>query len=175
MAQVEGCFDVSKAAFSQSRRHNHMRFNDIIIIDAPSHAVWQYVGSPDLWSLFHSKAERAKQLSSSGGTVGSLYEIEFRMGSKTTPTRCEIIDLRIGSMIQVKSVADQIQGDCQAHLTYELEDMGQRTKVTERIDMSDSRIPFFFRAIIWLISRFGRPTGETTLMQLKRMVEEECS
>ena len=151
-----------------------MRFNDTIIIEASSDTVWQYVGSPDLWSLFHSKVERANQLSSSGGIVGSLYEIEFRMGSKTTPTRCEIIDIRIGRMIQLKSVADQVQESHQAHLTYELEDMGQRTKVTERIDMVDSCIPFFFRAIIWLISRFGRRAGETTLMRLKRLVEEEC-
>jgi hypothetical protein len=29
-----------------------------------------------------------------------------------------------------------------------------------------------FRVIIWLISRFGRPQGETTLGKLKRMAEE---
>ena len=154
-------------------RWNLMQFNDTIIIEACCDVVWQYVGSPDLWSLFHVKVERAKQLDSSSGRVGSLYEIEFRMGSKTTPTRCEIVDLRIGRMIQVRSVANRGQESYQAHLTYELEDMGHQTKVTERIDTVDSHIPLFFRAVIWLISRFGKPTGETTLMRLKRMVEDE--
>ena len=55
---------------------------------------------------------------------------------------------------------------------YELKDLGTRTKVYEQIDIDDPQINIFFRAVIWLISRLGSPAGETSLMKLKRIIEE---
>ena len=45
--------------------------------------------------------------------------------------------------------------------------------VNEQVDMAAPEINIFVRAIIWLVSRFGRPVGETNLMKLKRIVEDK--
>ncbi len=150
-----------------------MKLTETIIIEAPSEAVWKLVGSPDLWSLFHAKAERAKAIDGADGRVGSLYEIDFRLGSKVNPTQCEIVDLRVGRMIRVESAGTVKGKDYRTLITYELDDQGRRTKVTERIEAFDTHIPWYFRALIWVISRIGTPQGKTSLMQLKDIVEKE--
>lgn len=151
-----------------------MLFRDTIVIDAPADRVWEYVGSPDLWELFHVKASSCKQISAQRGRIGSKYEIVFRMGKRTTPSRCEIIDLRPGSMIQVLSTtSDPARPTTTAKLTYTLENIGSKTKVEERDQIIDPKINIFIRALAWFIFRFGQPAGETTLTKLKRIIEDE--
>lgn len=153
-----------------------MLFKDSIVIDASPNKVWNYLGSPNLWGLFHAKAGKCEQISSQGGRVGSVYAIEFRLGAKTTPTRCEIVDLQPNEMIQVhSSVTDPSQRAASATLTYELEDRGGRTRVRERVEITLPELSMVWRVIIWFISRFGHGVGESTLINLKKIVEEGCS
>jgi uncharacterized protein YndB with AHSA1/START domain len=150
-----------------------MRLKDSIVINASPNKVWKYVGSPDRWGLFHAKVDGCELISGQGGRLGSVYTIGFRMGAKTTPTRCEIVDMQPGAMIQVRSTdVDPSQPGASATLTYELDDLGSRTRVRERVEFFVPGVNVVFRVIIWLISRFGRPQGETTLGKLKRMAEE---
>lgn len=103
-----------------------MLFTDSIVIDAPPDKVWQYVGSPDLWGLFHEKGGKCERISPQGDRVGSLYSMDFRMGQETASTRCEILDLKPGTMIRLKStVVNPGQPNRSAMLMYELEDLGQ--------------------------------------------------
>ena len=154
-----------------------MRLEDKVVIDAPADEVWKYVGSPEMWPLFHVKAGECRQVSPQPDVIGSLYDIEFRLGSKTALTRCEIVECRIGRLISIRSTLPEPDGQSgrslSACITYELEDLGRTTRVTEQSEFTSPGIPFLFRPLIWLISRFGKPTGETTLMRLKMLVEEE--
>ena len=153
-----------------------MRLKDEVVIEATSDKVWEYVGSPEMWPLFHAKAGECKQVSPQADVIGAQYEIEFRLGSKTAVTRCEIIDRRVGRLIIVKSTLPetnrQTERPISACMTYELEDFGHTTKVTEGIDISGASIPLILRPLIWFITRFGKPSGKTTLIRLKRVVEE---
>jgi uncharacterized protein YndB with AHSA1/START domain len=149
-----------------------MRIKESIVIEVPIDKVWPYIASPDLWSLFNVKIAKCEQISEQGGRTGSTYAIDFRMGTKTTSTHCEIIDLQVGKIIQVRSTFSDSNQHASGTLTYELEDLGFKTKVSERSDFVLPDINIFVQAIIWLISRFGRPEGETNLQKLKRIVEE---
>lgn len=151
-----------------------MLFKDSIVIDASPDKVWKYIGSPDLWSQFNAKVDGCEQTSLQGGRIGSVYTMGFRMGKRTTPTRCEIVDLRPGEMIQVQSTStDPSQRAASATLTYVLEDLGARTRVRERVEYVIPKLGIVWRAIIWFVSRFGHHVGETTLMKLKKVVEGE--
>ncbi len=154
-----------------------MKLKDEVVIDAPSDKVWEYVGSPEMWPLFHVKTGECRQASPQPDVIGSLYDIEFRLGSKTSRTRCEIVDRRIGRLISIRSTLPEPDGQSgrslSACITYELEDQGRTTRVKEQIEFTSMSIPMICKPLIWLISRFGKPTGETTLMRLKKMVEED--
>lgn len=153
-----------------------MKLNDEIVIEATSDKVWQYVGSPEMWPLFHAKAGHCKQVSFQADAVGAKYDIEFRLGPKTSATRCEIEDRRIGRLITVKSTfphsSRQTEQTASVYMTYELEDLGRTTKVTEDIDISSVSIPLLLKPLIWFLTKFGKPREETTLMKLKRIIEE---
>jgi uncharacterized protein YndB with AHSA1/START domain len=153
-----------------------MLHQDSIVIHASPDKVWEYLALPELWELFHAKVDGCKLVSTQGGRVGSVYTIGFRLGNRTTPTRCEIIDLRPGQMIQVQSVVvDPAKPGPSATITYELDDLGTETRVRERIEIAAPEMNVFLRAFLgflfWFFSRFAQPTGETTLMKLKAIVE----
>jgi hypothetical protein len=153
-----------------------MNLKKAILIAAPCDAVWEYVGSPEIWPLFHVKAGECERISSQADEIGSVYQIEFRLGSKTSLTRCEIVEYRIGRLITVKSSLPKSEDhrgrQRSARVTYELQDRGRETRVTERIDLSGSGMGLILQAVVWLIYQVGTPTGEATLMRLKRIVEE---
>ncbi len=153
-----------------------MKFKDVVTIDGAAEKVWEHVGSPELWPLFHVKTRECRHVSGQPNAIGALYDMEFRLGSRVALTRCEVVEYRVGRAIKVTSMlptTDRKSGRrLSARLTYELEDLGRQTRVREEIDFDSSGIPWFFRPLVWLISRVGKPTGETTLMRLKRLVEE---
>jgi len=57
-------------------------------------------------------------------------------------------------------------------MTYELEDLGFETKVSERVDLDLPGINVLLRLLMWLFMRLGKPSGETSLVRLKRILEE---
>ncbi len=154
-----------------------MKFTDSVWINAASHKVWEYVGSLETWPryCFYAKTGTCVQISPEGGVVGSLYQMETGSGSRIRSTHCEIVDLRPGSMIAVKLTVTggRMQGEA-LQVSYELKDEGFRTKVTERVvmtDHSDFRITLNSKVIGWLIGRFCRLAGVTNLQRLKGIVE----
>ena len=154
-----------------------MKIRDEVTIDESADKIWEYVGSPETWPLFHVKAGECRHVSGQADAIGALYEMEFRLGSKASMTRCEIVECRTGRLIALRSTlptTDRKSGRrISARLTYEMEDLGRQTRVREEIDFDSSLIPLVFRPLFWLILRFGKPRGETTLMRLKRIIEEE--
>ena len=151
-----------------------MLYKDSVVIDATSDKVWEYVGEPDLWGLFHAKLDSCEKISGQSGRIGSEYAMVFRLGAKRLPTRCKIVDLRPAAMIQVLSTAsDSNRPPISAMLNYSLHDLGAKTRVDERIEVLAPKINLLIRAVVWLISRFGWSAGDTTLMRLKKIVEED--
>lgn len=47
----------------------------------------------------------------------------------------------------------------------------QATRVEHTVDFAGAGFPLWARAIMWLISRFGHPSGEGILEPLKRVCE----
>ncbi len=151
-----------------------MLYKNCIVADVPIYKVWKYVGSPDEWSQFHPKLVSCERISEQGGRIGSVYAMVFRMGTRTMPMRCEIIDLQPGATIQVESVGcDSRQRVVSAVLTYSLQDLGAKTRIDERIEITSPRLNRIIRAVVWLTSRFGWTQGDTTLQKLKKIAEED--
>ena len=152
-----------------------MKLKESILINATPEVVWEYVGSPEHWSLFHAKASDTKLVSRQGGVVGSRYEMQMSAGGRLSPSIGEIIDIQTDRLICLGSTVEPKRGEeAVGVITYELEDLGSLTKVYERVQIETGHINFLWRAILWFISQFGRPRGETCLMKLKRIVEENA-
>jgi hypothetical protein len=155
-----------------------VRITDKVEINATADRIWEYVGSPQMWPLFHVKAGECRPVGPGAETIGSVYDIEFRLDSRTAMTRCEIVDIRVGRLISVKSVLPKSERrggrELSGRITFEVEDLGRQSRVREELEFTSAGIPILLRPLVWLISRFGTPAGETTLMRLKRIVEGDA-
>jgi len=88
--------------------------------------------------------------------------------------QCEIMDVRPGAMIQtLATTSDPTQPKTSTMLTYTLCDLGSKTEVQEHAEILEPKLNLLVRILVWLIHRIGKPQGETTLMRLKRIVEEK--
>jgi hypothetical protein len=94
------------------------------------------------------------------------------LGARFVQMRCEITDLSPGRRIELQSIA-AVAGKPDEHsiVTFDLEDLGMQTRVTEQVKMELKGIGILWRVVIWLIGRFGQPQGEATLGRLKKVVE----
>ena len=150
-----------------------MRIKASIQIDAAPDVIWGYLGVPESWDLFHVKARNTKLISPQGGRVGARYEMQMSAGRRTRLSTCEIIEFQTNSLIRLKStLEDEFGHKGSAVMTYELQDLGSGTKVDETIDFDTRHINIFFRMIIKWVAVMGRPKGESSLMKLKRIVEQ---
>ena len=149
-----------------------MKKKESILIDASIEDVWKYIGTPDSWSQFHAKARDTKLISKPGGRIGARYEMRFSAGHRTSLSTCEIIDIQTNVLISVRSNLDERGQKGSAVMTYEIEELGSGTKVDETIDFDTRHINIFFRMIIKWVAVMGRPKGESSLMKLKRIVEQ---
>lgn len=153
-----------------------MLIKDSIVINASPDKVWKYVGLPEQWGLFYNQVDGCELVSHDSGRIGSVYTIGFGTGDEKNPTRCTIVDLQPGRMIQVQSVAaDPTKPLQSAMITFALEDQGTRTRVRVRIEIAAPGTSVLVRALlsllVWFFSCFGYQVGEPTLMKLKRIVE----
>jgi uncharacterized protein YndB with AHSA1/START domain len=154
-----------------------MRFTSAISINAPSRKVWNFVSSPEVWSIIWAKAGKCEQVSPEGGEVGSLYDMELQQGPNVTILHGEIVGLCPGSMIAVRWTMGHdvpyLSRKLTYHFTYELNDDGFGTKVTERFEMTGFGVPIDWAAKLvgWLTYPFQWLARNTCLQRLKRVVE----
>jgi hypothetical protein len=165
-----------------------MTFTDSIWIDAPSHKIWRFVSSLDVWPLLLAKKGkcRSRQQTPVSGVLGAISRIELEIGRESAWTRwdMEIVEIYPESMITVKMTMDgedrgmnqrwASQAASELQVTYVLKDEGFRTKVIEEVELTsalDGRINLVVKGIGWLIYRFRKLAGRTNLQRLKGIAE----
>lgn len=175
--------DGTEIIYSRQRfrmeRATAMRFTSAISINARSGTVWEFLSSPEVWPLLYARAGKCEQVGPEGGNVGSLYDMELQQGSKVAIIQGEIVGLCPGSMIAVRWARDDdsryLPGKMTYQFTYELEDDGFATKVTERFEMADFAVPIHIvwavKLMGWLMYPFQRLARNTCLQRLKAVVE----
>jgi len=161
-----------QTAYTYGNPVANMRLNDSIIIAASADRVWEYLRSPELWNLFDDKVHGCRLTSGQDGRIGAVYDIERRLGTRVTTMRGSICELQPCRTICTREMMPD-SDEPAAVITYRLDDLGSSTRVTALAEIRLPRMNVCFRALIWFVSRFGSPLGETALMKLKRIVETE--
>ena len=144
-----------------------MRIVQRSVIDRPAAQVWAHVIRPESFRRWNDKI-------SSLDAVG-----EFRVGEPFTTH----FDWR-GRALQCASVPTEIEAGRVLELRHSavigpgvppnllirqritLEPHGDRTTVTKLISFENDDTPWFLRALIWFITRFGAPTAPDPLKTL---------
>lgn len=100
------------------------------------------------------------------------YSVIFELSGKVDELRAEFTHYEPPSKLVIRMTGGKFPRDAYAEEMYELsEDRGQ-TLLTQRVIVQNSGINVFFRLIIFIIRRFGRPVEKRFLGTLKELVEK---
>ena len=106
--------------------------------------------------------------------LGYRYTISYRMHNNAqtatlnaeficfeSPTKLAIRLLEQSSSVPGRMIEEQ----------YEMEERDGGTFLTQTIQVENSGINIFFRALIWAIQKWGKPTGKPYLAELRDLIE----
>ena len=144
-----------------------MRIRQRTLIDRPAAQVWRHVIRPESFRRWNDKI-------SSLDAVG-----EFRVGQPFTThyvwngrrMQCASIatDIEEGRLLALRHsalVGPGIPPDLEIRQRITLEPRGGRTVVTKLVAIDNDGMPWYLRALVWVVSRFGAPTGPDPLKVL---------
>ena len=144
-----------------------MRIRQRTVIDRPAAQVWRHVIRPESFRRWNDKV-------SGLDAVG-----EFRVGQPFTTHY-----LWHGKALQCASIATDIQAERLLELRHTavvgpgvppqleirqritLHPRGARTAVTKVVAIDNDGMPWYLRALVWFVTRFGAPTDADPLKAL---------
>jgi len=148
-----------------------VKLRERITISAPPDVLWPFLADPVQMSLWNDKIVAVDRDSDQPVRTGETFNMIYRMRSKESECVVTVRDVQPGAAVTYEHVAEWRGKPQIVHQTLRLKSTGNQTRVTEEIDLAKAGIPLPFRLLIWVINRFGKPTGEMPLEKLKRLVE----
>jgi uncharacterized protein YndB with AHSA1/START domain len=152
-----------------------MVIQDKVLINASPEQVWTVISDPELVPLWNKKATDIVIISSGDPRPGYKYRISYVMSKKKTEMRAEIVEYdkpsRLLNRMEEKNQEDLLSTRRWMEEVYLLTEKNGGTLLEQKIIVHNSGINIFFRCLIWLITKLGKPTGKKYLVELKELVE----
>lgn len=145
-----------------------------VLIKAPPESVWNFLVNPENFPLWNPKVKAVELVSTMGPQRGFRYNIRFQMRERSQPADFQAVfeEFEPFSRLVIRQTEGCSPEKRVIRESYLLAKDEMGTLLTQTIDLSESRINIIFRAIIWLIQRWGRPTGTPYLEVLRDLVEK---
>ena len=148
-----------------------MILQDTVQIKSPPEKVWIFIEEPERMKVWNPKIQRISSISWGERTVGYRYRITYAMRKKTSEFLAEIVEYRKPERLVIRLTEGNLSSGSYTDEIYRLSRTAEGTLLEQRIEVHNSGINFFFRLLIAFISRFGKPTGQKYLENLKELVE----
>lgn len=153
-----------------------MVIEDKIKINASPVEVWPYVADPEMHELWNPKIKKYTPVSPGKYAVGFRYRMTYLMSNKEIVMEAEIKSYEM-PVLFVAEMVELIKTDSKSYErrvveSYQLTDLGGVTLLEQHVEVINSGIHLFFRFLIWLIMKIGKPQGKRYLQKLKELVEE---
>lgn len=151
-----------------------MRHHDQITIARPPEIVWDFVADPARVQQWNPKLTRVTPLSWGERGVGTRFRASYTMSGKSRDFTVEIIayDKPRALTVQLRLDSSAVPWNCVMEERYELVARNGHTELHQRVQAINTGIPWYWRLVIALVSRFGTPVGTPYLQQLKQLVEQ---
>lgn len=148
-----------------------MKLVDAIEIDAAVTDVWPLVADPARHPQWNEKARAVTRDRSGPVSLGEQFEMTYAMSGRENISRVEVTDLQPSERAEFSHTIDDGRRVQRVVERYELQSQRDGTQLTQTVDMSGAGIPWLLKPLVWLITRIGKPQGETVLERLKRIAE----
>lgn len=142
-----------------------------IHIAAPPDAVWPHVADPERMRAWNPKLVAVRRAARGEVRAGERYAVTYRMSGKEQEMEAEVFRCEHPAALEIRNRSAGWPADRYVTELYELSAHDAGTTLRQTIDFGRAAIPLWARALIWLISRVGKPTGPTYLETLRQRVE----
>jgi hypothetical protein len=152
-----------------------MRLVDNIFIRRPAATVWAFLKNPANMPLWNSKVKRVSPSSFNGPRQGYRYAITYQMHERSRASEylAEFVHFEPPSKLVIRQVGGLLPRNGVIDERYELMEREGGAFLTQSIHIDHSGINIFFRLLIWLIQRLGKPKGKRYLETLRDIVERD--
>ena len=152
-----------------------MKLVDSIFINLPAKTVWSFLQNPENMPLWNPKVKRVSPASFAQPGQGYRYAITYQMHerAKASEFLAEFVHYEPPSKLVIRLTGSFAPHDMVIEEIYELTGRDEGTLLTQTIGIDNSGINIFCRFLIWLIQRWGKPTGTRYLETLRDCITSE--
>ena len=154
-----------------------MKIVENIFINCPPDTVWTFLIDPQNMLLWNPKVKRVSP--SNFGTPGPAYRyaITYQMRDNTNASEfnAEFVEFHPPARLVINLTGTFAPHDRMIEEIYKLSEQGNGTFLTQTIHIDSSGINIFFRCLIWVIRRWGKPVGPRYLEGLRDIIETKQS
>ncbi|MBI5632494.1 MAG: SRPBCC family protein [Nitrospirae bacterium] len=152
-----------------------MKLINSIYIARPAGAVWAFLEDPANMLRWNPKVKHVSPSSFSEPQHGYRYAITYQMHERARAAEflAEFTHFEPFSKLVIRHTGGLAPHDRVIEEIYELSEREGGTFLTQTILIENSGINLFFRFLIWIIQRWGKPAGKPYLETLKEIVESD--
>jgi len=148
-----------------------MAIRGTVTISAPASSVWPFIADPVLESAWNPKIVAVDRDRTGPVELAERFGMAFVMSGKESRCEAEVIECHPPNRLLYRYRMANESRPGSVEISYDMSQTPTGTKLIQTIDMSGMRIPILLRALIALLTRFGRPTGMPYLEMLRENVE----
>jgi hypothetical protein len=153
-----------------------MKLVDSIFINRPAGTVWAFLENPANMLLWNPKVKHVSPSSFSVPQQGYRYAITYQMheNARASEFLAEFVHFEPFSKLVIRHTGGLSPRDRVIEEVYELSERDGGTFLTQTIHIENSGINIFLRFLIWIIQRWGKPTGKPYLAALRDIIERDA-
>ena len=153
-----------------------MKLVNSIFINRPPEAVWACLENPEYMLLWNPNVKHVSPSCFADPGSGYRYAITYQMGENAIASefQAEFVRFEPWSKLVIRHTGGlSAPQDRVIEETYELQERGAGTFLTQTICVENSGINVFLRLLIWVIQKWGKPAGKPYLGTLRDIIERD--
>lgn len=152
-----------------------MRFREQVVTTASPERAWELIADVSIHGLWNSHIVDTQVGVSGGAVVGMRYRITYELNGRRNEYDAEVVELEPSRRF-VARLEERYKGDG-ANLSrymierYTLEPRGSGARVVHDVRVFNDGVPWYLRALVWLVMTTGRPVGRTIMQEFAALAE----
>jgi len=150
-----------------------MKLVNSIFINRPTGTVWAFLEKPENMQLWNPKVINVSASSYSDYQQGYRYAITYQLHEKSRPSEflAEYVHFEPWSKLVIRHTDSFSPQNRVIEEAYELSERGGGTFLKQTILIQNSGINIFLQFLIWIIQKWGKPTGKPYLGIFRDIIE----
>ncbi len=147
-----------------------MKIREDILIPVRPADIWEAIADPSLWPLWNPKVKSIDRRQVGPMIAGEHFKAVFVLSGRESNTDVEVLLNEPPHRVTFRQHYEFGRRMRSVTLTFELQTRPTGIRFLQTTDLAAAGIPWFFRVLIFFVTRFGRSMGQCQFEKLKELV-----